>query len=809
MQQRLQKQQLLLMRLLGQPAAQLEQLLKEEVEKNLMLEVSPDSHAESLPEENPVSEENEDEPFTDFDPRDYSYREHLEYDKNRPGTEPIYVAQQSFADSLREQLAMKELDGRQQMIAEELVGSLDSHGWLGRSIDLIANDLAFTQYIEVTPDEVEAVLRVLQSLEPAGIGARSLQECFSIQLHRAEEQDEVTKQATKLIDEHFDTFAQQDYGSIMEAMAIDELQLQKINDRLRRLNPYPGGESEAQQSQYLLPDFIITRQDDEIVVSLGGSHLPQLQPDQYYLERLQQLLAKNQRTRYEDEELRCLKDSYADAQMLFGALKQRQSTMLRVMQEIVRRQRAFLLSGDPADKQPLQQKEIAQVTGFDESTISRVVGGKVAQTEYGILPVSECFSTAVRNTEGEEVAVDEVYTALRELVGQEDKAAPLSDEALSAALKHRGYIISRRTVAKYRQLLDIPASLLRRSVKIITLLLLVASSFSTFAQQPSYFDSIINSRIQAGRSKSTPPAAGKQGSGDKGKARPALEEHEPEATPNAIDTALANADEFIDIMYDASLPPPSSLWYGRNLSGARVRLGALSMDSLPDEITIKLLKNEEKFCFPVKNVKTSPYGWRWNRPHRGVDIRLKTGDPVHAAFNGVVRIARPLGGYGNLVVIRHYNGLETVYGHLSKIKVKPMQVVRAGQVIGLGGSTGHSTGPHLHFEVRFQYEAFDPEWILDFSNYTLRTHKLYLDKTYFGIRKPRKGEDLDYKADQSIIPEEPEKVKRKPAEPVYATLKRGEKLETFAKRNNTTVERVKSLNPDIDKFKPGTKLRVR
>ena len=261
-------------------------------------------------------------------------------------------------------------------------------------------------------------------------------------------------------------------------------------------------------------------------------------------------------------------------------------------------------------------------------------------------------------------------------------------------------------------------------------------------------------------------------------------------------------------MYNSTLPPPSALWYGRNLSGSHVRLVDLSMDSLPDEISIRLLKDNEKFCFPVKNIITSPYGWRWNRPHRGVDIRLRMGEPVHAAFNGVVRIARPMGAYGNLVVIRHYNGLETVYGHLSRINVKPLQVVAAGQVVGLGGSTGRSTGPHLHFEVRFQYEPFDPEWILDFSNYTLRTRKLYLDKTYFGIRKPNKHEDLVYKADKSIVPEEADR-KARSNKPVYATMRKGETLEEMAKRNYTTVEKLRALNPDISKFKSGTRLRVR
>ena len=262
---------------------------------------------------------------------------------------------------------------------------------------------------------------------------------------------------------------------------------------------------------------------------------------------------------------------------------------------------------------------------------------------------------------------------------------------------------------------------------------------------------------------------------------------------------------------------PSPIWYGRNFSDSRVRIhNNSSLDSLPDEIRIKLVKDSTGFCFPIKNFITSPYGWRerWNRPHRGVDIALRTGDKIYCCFDGIVRIARPLGAYGNLVVVRHYNGLETVYGHLSKIYVKPKEKVLAGTVLGLGGSTGRSTGPHLHFEVRFQYEAFDPEWILDFETYTLRTRKLYLDKTYFGIKKPKnKKEQAIYKADKSIIKEDdpnnekPKYIQYK--EPKYHIAKKGDTWEKLSKRYRVSVKRLKRLNSaDKDYIKPGTKIRI-
>lgn len=195
------------------------------------------------------------------------------------------------------------------------------------------------------------------------------------------------------------------------------------------------------------------------------------------------------------------------------------------------------------------------------------------------------------------------------------------------------------------------------------------------------------------------------------------------------------------------------LWYDAFPSHRVNPGGRTDLSLLPDEINLILIRDSNEFCFPVKGVRSSPYGWRWERGHHGVDIALQTGTEVYSAFGGTVRVASRMGGYGNCVVVRHPNGLETLYGHLSKINVKPGQKVEVGEVLGLGGSTGNSTGPHLHFECRFLYQTFDPEWILDIPNRTLRTRRLHLDKSYFGIRKPRNGEQLDYKADKSIIRE--------------------------------------------------------
>ena len=251
-----------------------------------------------------------------------------------------------------------------------------------------------------------------------------------------------------------------------------------------------------------------------------------------------------------------------------------------------------------------------------------------------------------------------------------------------------------------------------------------------------------------------------------------------------------------------------NLFYRDGLSGSAVRLRPMEFDSLPDEISLRVIRDSSDFCFPMKNIITSPYGWRelFHRPHRGVDILLKTGDPVRACFPGVVRIARHMGGYGYCVVIRHENGLETLYGHMSRLLVKPLQIVNAGDTIGLGGSTGHSTGPHLHFEVRFQYEPFDPEWLLDFKTYTLRTRRLHLDKTYFGISRPSSKKIPHFKADKSIIAERPSVAP--PKREVYYMVKSRDTWEKIAALYELPVQRLRDMNPKVSHLKPGKKIRI-
>lgn len=291
---------------------------------------------------------------------------------------------------------------------------------------------------------------------------------------------------------------------------------------------------------------------------------------------------------------------------------------------------------------------------------------------------------------------------------------------------------------------------------------------------------------------------------------------------------------------------PSSTLYESTWYNERVKVPTFSFKDVPDEIVLRLIDPDkgQNFCFPIKKIKSSSYGWRWGRPHSGIDIALNVGDPIHAAFDGVVRLAKYNGGYGNCIVIRHYNNLETLYGHLSKINVKVGQEVKAGDVIGLGGNTGRSTGPHLHFECRLMYACFDPEWIFDLETYSIKTSFLRIDKTYFGVessqqkanKKTQKSklskvdkcfENKPYISPNTLIAKERKKIKAGEI-PQYSVQtqknnsstkagqqfivgNKGEKLKDIAKRFNIPLESLKKMNPNIKTttLKEKTKIRIK
>ena len=715
------------MRLLQLPVTDLEQAIKEEIEKNPLLEAE-------VQDEQPLPQEDNNQSDWDSnedDEGDYDYRTLQEHDPNEVRHEFVVSDHQTLAEQLLQQLSLHPLTERQRAIATEIIGTLDDAGYLSRDLALIANDMAFRQGIETSEEEVAEVLRLVQELDPAGIGARSLQECLLLQLQRQGNRGNPV--ALNIVRDHFDDFANHRYERLCESLGIDEQQLGQAIEDIRTLNPKPAGSSNSDHdtSVAVIPDIVLTQHDGQLQFYLNDGHLPRLSLNSYYTDMLHELEQQNGNR----ETLQFLRSKQADAQGFINLLQQRHDTILRIMRYIVKHQRQFLISGDPDQLRPLRQREVAEATGLDISTVSRMANSKYLQTDFGTIALKECFSKGMTTDSGNEVSVETIKQRIADLVAEENKQAPLSDDVIAKTLNEQGLPLARRTVAKYREQLGIPVARLRRAM--LLLLLLLAPTAVMKAQQ-SYYDSVIAVRLKAAAAapKTTQSAPTIKNQPSKERPPKTLKN-----TPEVVSHTTPAEAYIVPVWYDA-FPHNRVNPFGRTKT-----------ELLPDEINLRLAKDTSEFCFPVKNRKTSNYGWRWNRGHHGVDIALHTGDPVHAAFSGTVRIASRMGGYGKCVVLRHPNGLETLYGHLSSVNVHPGDHVAAGDVIGQGGSTGNSTGPHLHFECRFLYQPFDPEWILDFEHYSLRTHRLHLDKTYFGIRQPRRGEKLDYKADASIIRE--------------------------------------------------------
>lgn len=766
LQQKFSPQQLQLMRLLQLPVTDLEQAIKEEVEKNPLLEVEMPA-TEDYSELSDNSEDSDNSDFFDED-YDYDYREHQERDPNAVHREWVVSDSPSPLSALRAQLSTLPLTERQLTIATEIVGTLDDAGYLSRDLALVGNDLAFRQGIEASDKEMEEALHIVQSLDPPGIGARNLRECLLLQLERKiseySEHSEYSEYseysdysdlttALAIVKDHFDDFAAHRYEHICEKLSLSETDFEAAADIIRHLNPKPGGstESDSDTAAAVIPDIVLLQHDGQLQFYLNDSHLPQLSLNEYYTDMLREMESQ----KGDRATIQFLRSKQADAQGFIDLLQLRHETIVRVMRYIVKHQRQFLLSGNPDLLVPLRQREVAEATGLDISTVSRMANSKYLQTDFGTIPLKECFSKGMATDDGEEVAIETIKQRLSELIGQEDKKAPLSDDALAKMLNGQGVPLARRTVAKYREQLGIPVARLRR---LIVLLLCLVGAHS-LAAQTSYYDSVINARLEAAKH-AAPPAKPKEAP----KAKDTQNTRSSQSTQNIQNTQNTQNTQSTQVTQEkAEAPGIVPMWYDAFPHNRVNPMGRTSLEMLPDEINLVLVHDSADFCFPVRGVKSSPYGWRWHRGHHGVDIALRTGEPIHAAFGGTVRVATRMGGYGNCIVVRHSNGLETLYGHLSKINVRTGQQVSAGEVIGLGGNTGNSTGPHLHFECRFLYQTFDPEWILDFGSFALRTRRLHLDKSYFGIHQPRKGKSLDYKADGSIIREGKKRPKNQPS----------------------------------------------
>lgn len=467
-QQTLSPQQLLEAKLLQLSVVELEEQVRNELGDNPALEDMPQDYTQEQDSESDDGQENDRSPqdhddfgiWEDADDTDGG-----QYNGTASGSylPEIPVADTlSFYDLLAEQLAEQELDPRQKQIALYLIGSIDNNGFLDKDLQAISDDLAFYHGLDTTIDEIDSVLRIIQDFDPAGIGARDLQECLLLQIRRKPGTPDTELQEL-VITEMFDDFTHKRWDRIGQRLGLDDNQVQDIISELVRLNPRPGsamGESVGHNRQVVVPDFLLDNYDGEIHFQLNSSNIPVLRVSQEYSDMLERQ-SKGTNSSQRDAAI-YLKRKLDSARNFIEALKQRHQTMTRTMQAIIDMQMPFFTEGDETLLKPMILKDIAGRTGYDISTISRVCSGKYVQTPYGTFPLKWFFTDGVMNSDGEEVSVKQIHSLLRELTENEDPSAPLSDGQLAEKLQEKGFTLARRTIAKYRDQLGIPVARLRK-----------------------------------------------------------------------------------------------------------------------------------------------------------------------------------------------------------------------------------------------------------------------------------------------------------------------------------------------------------
>jgi RNA polymerase sigma-54 factor len=472
------------MKLLQVPTANLEQRIKEELEINPALEESISDYDEredlSEPEQirddedDTYEDSRDDDDFADsldvqeYTKDDYDYNNDAGDDykgKEDKKHTPLAVGK-SFHDFLDEQLHLLDLDEKEWLIADQLIGSIDDDGYLRRELDAIVDDLAFQKNLSTTEAEIEEVLRMIHRFDPPGVGARNLQECLQIQLERREQNAQV-KMALRIINEQFDAFTKKHYDKLMKSLDIDEATLKAAIDIILHLNPKPGGSSASTSSvnhQTIIPDFTVENNNGELEVLLNGKNAPDLRISDSFKEMLTSYGKGNMKDKKQKEAVVFIKQKIDAAKWFIDAIKQRQHTLFVTMEAIVTFQKEYFLSGDEMKLRPMILKDIAEITGLDISTVSRVANSKYCQTEFGVFSLKHFFSEGLQTESGEEVSTREVKKILEDLIAVEDKSKPLSDEFLTEQLKEKGYNIARRTVAKYREQLNIPVARLRKEL---------------------------------------------------------------------------------------------------------------------------------------------------------------------------------------------------------------------------------------------------------------------------------------------------------------------------------------------------------
>ena len=456
--QKLSPLQIQTIKLIELPIQELEQRVRKELEENPVLDEDLPKEKEDegeAPREVSLSEYKEDDSIPSYRLRtdNYSKEERPQYS--------TFSVKESFTQSLQEQLGYRQLTERQYAIASFLIGSLDDDGYLRRGLDNIVDDLSFRANIETNEEELLEMLKIIQEFEPAGVGARDLRECLLIQIKNFKKTPEV-EIAVKILKNHFHEFTSKHYQKIMTRMNITEEQLRGAIGKIVKLNPSPGGQiddSYSDQAQQIVPDFVLEYQDGELRLSMPRFSIPELRVNRKYAELLMD--AANSSEREKKEAAAFVKKKLDSAKWFVEAIKQRHNTLSSTMQAIVDYQKEYFIDGDETHLKPMVLKDIAEKTGYDISTISRVVNSKYIETHFGIYSLKYFFSEGLENQDGEEVSTRELKKALLECVDSEDKHKPLTDDELVVKMTEKGYKVARRTIAKDRDQLGIPKARLR------------------------------------------------------------------------------------------------------------------------------------------------------------------------------------------------------------------------------------------------------------------------------------------------------------------------------------------------------------
>ena len=459
--QKLSPLQIQTIKLIELPIQELEQRIRKEIEENPVLdeEQPAESEVEEAPREVSLSDYKEDDTIPSYRLRSDNYNV-----KDERPQYSTFSVKESFTQSLQEQLGYRNLSEHQYAIGSFIIGSLDDDGYLRRSIDSIVDDIVLRANISTTEEEVLEMLKVIQEFDPAGVGARDLRECLLLQiknLHRSEDVDN----AEKILRNHFNEFTSKHYQKIMTRMGLSEEELKAAMAKILKLNPSPGGQiddSYSDQAQQIVPDFVLEYKDGELQLSMPRFSIPELRVNRRYADILME--AANSSERGKKEAADFVKKKLDSAKWFVEAIKQRHNTLSSTMNAILEYQHDYFIDGNETNLKPMVLKDIAEKTGFDISTISRVVNSKYIETHFGIYSLKYFFSEGLENQEGEEVSTRELKRALQECVDNENKRKPLTDDELVEQMSSKGYKVARRTIAKYRDQLGIPKARLRKEL---------------------------------------------------------------------------------------------------------------------------------------------------------------------------------------------------------------------------------------------------------------------------------------------------------------------------------------------------------